>query len=154
MNRRLWGMVVVVLFTLGGVSFATGSREQAARALAMAGRAVTAVETATAALTWPVVGGLAAALLCLGVALIGVRRWRARRPRAGLGEPWRTVIEMGRKGQNAGMIARATGLSQDAVRIVLAPVAAERIDPRGKSFRSSPPEGGSASPPNPPGRSQ
>lgn len=153
MNRRLWGMVVVVLLTLGGVSFATGSREQAAQVLALAARGAAAVERATAALTWPVVAGLAGAFVVLGGVLVAIRRWR-RRPRAGFAEPWRTVIELARKGQNAGAIARATGLSQDAVRIVLAPVAVDQIDPRGKSFRSSPPEGGSAPPTNPPGRSR
>ena len=54
---------------------------------------------------------------------------------------------MGKQGRSAATIARAIGLPQDAVRIVLAPVAVDSSLPRGNSFRSSQP-GRSGSPRN------
>jgi len=85
---------------------------------------------AQALLSWDAVGGVAAIRLA-GILLV-VRRGRVRR---GSGEPWRTVIELGRQGQTASAIGRTAMLPQDAVRIVLAPVGLDCQLPQRKSLR-------------------
>lgn len=152
MNKRLWGSVVGVLGLLATASIVAAPAENTRR-LATFGRAAAArvtsamgdlawVETALGRLSWPVTAAIGGTALILALALVA---WR-RRAAAGAGEPWRTVIQMGRQGRNAIEIARATGLPQDAVRIVLAPVAVDRAVPDGKTFRSTPPGAGSSRP--------
>ncbi len=119
MNRRLWMSVGLVVAVLG-----IGSAGK--RALGWADRA-------GRALGWPALAGVA--VLAAGAVILTGKRGR----RSGYAEPWRTVIQMGRQGRSASAIAQATGLPQDAVRIVLAPVQAEKFQ-RGNSFRSSQPD--------------
>ncbi|MGE3615973.1 MAG: hypothetical protein AB7L66_08860 [Gemmatimonadales bacterium] len=148
MNRQLWKAVGGKVFVLGGVSFVTASRESLERAGAGAMAAAGWAERTLAGLSWPVIAGLAVGAVAIG-ALQTIRR---RRPRSGFGEPWRTVIEMNRSGRNAAQIAQATGVSHDAVRIMLSPIAPDETRSPGKSFRSSSPGGSDRGPGTPPGR--
>ena len=147
MNRRLWGTVAVVLLVLAGVSWAAGATGGLEPAVAWWSGATTrvmawlaangpALEAALGALALPT----AAAALAVALGVGGWRRHRGRRRAAsGHAEPWRTVIEMGRKGGHPAAIARATGLAQDAVRIMLAPIAPDETVTRGNSFRTTSP---------------
>ncbi len=130
MNRRLWTAVAGTVTVLGGVSFiwGPGQVEKALHRMTDFGLAALA---ALDALPWSAVGALAAGAAVLG--LLGLRSKRRRR--VGDGEPWRIVVEMGKQGRSPSAIARETGLPQDAVRIVLAPVAVDPSFPRGNSFR-------------------
>jgi hypothetical protein len=144
-------MVATVLFVLGGASFLTGSLPSVDQVIAVLGAVGELLDRALSGLGWPVLGGLGAAVLA-GVAVVMIRR---RRPTGGFAEPWNTVIEMGRRGKSAAAIARATGLPQDAVRIVLAPIPVDQsrlASPRGKSFRPASDEKRSARSPEQFGR--
>jgi uncharacterized membrane protein len=131
-NRRLWTAVGLTIMVMGGVSFIWGPGRIGAGGGWMVGAAREGWDL-IARLPWEVVVALAALAAVLGLAAI---RWDRRRQR-GEAEPWRTVIQMGREGRSPSVIARRTGLSQDAVRIVLAPIAVDPSFPRGKSFRST-----------------
>lgn len=143
MNRRLWISVGLVVAVLGAGSLVAGSRERLAPTLEAGKRAFGWAERTTHAVGWPALAGMAA--LAAGAVIATGRRRR----QSGYAEPWRTVIQMGRQGRSASAIAQATGLPQDAVRIVLNPVQAESFQ-GGNSFRSSPPDGGRRRPDDPP----
>lgn len=137
MRKQLWGMVGAVVVVMAAASFlnsGTARRARVTRALDVVGANVEwtlrHVPLKSVALA---TGGL---VLLGGVVQLARRR---RRPKAGFAEPWRTVIELGKQGRSASAIAQATGLSHDAVRIVLAPVAVDPSLSRGKSFRSAGP---------------
>ena len=132
MNRRLWVTVAAVVGLLGVGSALTGSGTKLATARDLGARALGSAERASRDMGWPALAGLA---VVAGVAVF-LTRTRGRR-RSGYAEPWRTVIQMGRQGRSPSAIAQATGLPQDAVRIVLAPVQVESFQ-RGNSFRSAP----------------
>jgi membrane protein implicated in regulation of membrane protease activity len=134
MNRRLWTAVAMIIGLLGGVSFVFGP-VRLTKLSTTIGHYATLATAAFGALPWSVVTVLALAAAAATVALL----WRERRRRAGHGEPWRTVVSLGKQGRPISVIARDTGLTQDAVRIVLAPVAFDPSFPRGNSFRSSSP---------------
>lgn len=133
MNRRLWIAVAAIVAVFVGVSWVLGPTPPpgGSTVLRLANQAIGAVS----ALPWSVVTILAGAAIAATTGLV----WRERRRRAGHGEPWRTVITLGKQGRSISVIARDTGLTQDAVRIVLAPVALDPSFPRGNSFRSSAP---------------
>lgn len=136
MNKRLWISVGTVVGGLGVVSIASrwGELSQLGSRV---GPALAAVEQGLGAARWPALVGIAAVLAIGVIATL----WRKRRqPKGGFAEPWRTVIEMSKKGQGASVIAQATGLPQDAVRIMLGPIAVDPTFPGGKSFRSSQPD--------------
>ncbi|MBX3147626.1 MAG: hypothetical protein KF785_12750 [Gemmatimonadales bacterium] len=136
MNKRLWISVGTVAGGLGVVSVASRWNELA-QWWTGAGPALAAIEQGLGAARWPALLA-AATLLAIGVT---ATLWRKRRQaRGGFAEPWRTVIEMSKKGQGASVIAQATGLPQDAVRIMLGPIAVDPTFPGGKSFRSSQPD--------------
>ncbi len=149
MTKRLWAVVGTVVALLGAASLLNGLPVRPAAT----GRALDALG---ANVEWTLghvplrMAGLATGGLLLAGGLLQLAR--RRRPRAGFGEPWRTVVELGRQGSSASAIARRTGLSQDAVRIVLAPVAVDPSRSRGKSFRSSRPTN-LVTPPHDPPRS-
>lgn len=134
MNRRLWLTVGAIVALFGGVSFIYGGTGPAALptwTTSLARSAAARLER----LPWTVVAGIAVA----AVILAGLAWWIERRRRLGHGEPWRTVVLLGKQGRSISVIARNTGLPQDAVRIVLAPVSVDPSFPRGNSFRSSAP---------------
>ncbi len=132
MNRRLWASVGLVVAVLGAGSAAAGSKERLVTILEAGKRAVDWANRTTRTAGWPVLAGVA--VLAAGAVIATGRR----RHRSGYAEPWRTVIQMAGRGRSASAIAQATGLPQDAVRILLAPVQVE-ISQRGNSFRSSQP---------------
>ncbi len=134
MNRRLWTAVAVTITVMSGISFVWGPGQLEA-GLRWVGTAVTTSVTAIEGAPWPTVAGAAVVAALAGLATLRSKRRRLTGER----EPWRTVIEMGKRGQSPSAIARRTGLPQDAVRIVLAPVEVDPAFPRGKSFRSSSP---------------
>ncbi len=142
MNKRLWISVGTVVGALGVVSIV--SRGSDLKQLwTDLGPALAAIEQGLGAARWPALAGIAV----LVAAGIGATLWRRRRQaRGGFAEPWRTVIEMSKKGQGASVIAQATGLPQDAVRIMLGPIAVDPTFPGGKSFRSSQPAAADATP--------
>ncbi len=142
MNRRVWGVVGLVVAVLGAGSALAGSAGQAGPALAAARHAVAWVGRTSQGIGWPALVGAA-------LAAIGLVMATGQRRRSGHAEPWRTVIHMGRQGRSASVIAQATGLAQDAVRIALSPVLVESV-PRGNSFRPSPPDRGNGRVDNPP----
>jgi hypothetical protein len=72
----------------------------------------------------------------IGLTVVTVRRRRAAKRQGGHGVPWKSVVTLAKRGQPISLIARQTGLAQDAVRIVLAPIEAETVIDRGSSFRS------------------
>ena len=152
MTKRLWVMVGVVVVVLGAGSLLT--RVQADRT-----RTVRALDVVGANVEWTLrhvplrTVALATGGLLLTGGLLELLR-RRRRPRTGFAEPWRTVIVLGRQGRSASAIAQVTGLSQDAVRIVLAPVAVDPSLSRGKSFRSSRQADTAAPPREPPSGSR
>ena len=78
---------------------------------------------------------LVVGLGALAVVALGIVLWRERRGARGHAPPWQTVIVMGKRGHHPLSIARATGLAQDVVRIVLAPVSPDSPPSRGNSFR-------------------
>jgi hypothetical protein len=131
MNRRLWTAVGVTILTLAGGSFVAGPpriRAGLSQAQVVAGQWLGWAER----MPWWLVGAIAAAAV---VALVGLR-WRERRAARGHDLPWRQVIELGKQGQHPLSIARATGVPQDVVRIVLAPVSPDSSVGRGNSFRA------------------
>jgi hypothetical protein len=142
-NRRLWVSVVGIVATLGAVSVLHPMPGQGSggllAGLAAAGKAVSlaaaqAAGQAAARLTWDVVGLLAVAAL-VSVLLVLRRGSKVERH----GEPWKRVVELSQQGRSIASIAQVTRQSQDAVRIVLAPVAPERSRPHGNAFRSKAP---------------
>ncbi len=152
MTKRLWVMVGTVVVVLGaGSLLARGEVDRS--------RVVRALDVAGANVEWTLrhvplrTVGLATGGLLLAGGLVQLLR-RRRRSTAGFAEPWRTVIVLGRQGRSASAIAQATGLSQDAVRIVLAPVAVDPSLSRGKSFRSSQPTDAATPHREPPGGSR
>lgn len=148
MTKRLWGMVGAVVVVLGTASLLNGSAGQRAKAAWVLGAVGANLEWSLRNVPVRAVGLTAGGLLLLGGVVELVRR--RRRPKAGFGEPWRTVVLLGREGRSASAIAQVTGLSQDAVRIVLAPVAVDPSLSRGKSFRSSSPTDPTTPPHDPP----
>ncbi len=132
MNQRLWVTVGAVVGLLGVGSALTESGTNLAAARDLGTRALHWVEQSTKDIGWPALTGIA---VVAGAAVFLTTK-RGRR-RSGHAEPWRTVIQMGRQGRSPSAIAQATGLPQDAVRIVLAPVQVESFQ-RGNSFRSAP----------------
>lgn len=135
MNRRLWGIVGVVIAGMVAASIALRSPDEVGKVAASAAPALDALQRSIQMLSWPAIGAIAAGLVVPLGAFVLIRRRRSS-SRGGFGEPWRTVIEMGRQGRNPATIAQATGLPQDAVRIILSPVAMEPSFPEGNSFRS------------------
>ncbi|MHB1327631.1 MAG: hypothetical protein ACYC2K_05450 [Gemmatimonadales bacterium] len=136
MNKRLWISVGTVVGGLGVVSIVSRWNELN-QLWADLGPTLAAIESGLGAARWPALAGIGV-LVAAGVT---ATLWRRRRqPRGGFAEPWRTVIEMSKKGQGASVIAQATGLPQDAVRIMLGPIAVDPTFPGGKSFRSSQPD--------------
>lgn len=139
MSRRLWGMVGAIAAVFATVSFLFATPAQVRQALSVLSAAAGAADRVARTVPLPimiaVIGGAVAVSLAITVAVTLKRR----RPRAGFGEPWRTVVEMGRQGRSASAISQATGIPQDAVRIVLSPVAVDPSLSRGKPFRPNPP---------------
>jgi hypothetical protein len=136
-NRNLWASVAGAIVVMGGLEYAANPNGGVRQAVALVRRAAPAgaalVGRASGALSWEVVGLLVAAALVM--VLVARRR---RRP-TGLPEPWRRVVLLGRQGRPPATVARLTRQSQDAVRIVLAPVAVDRPPAEGKPFRSNDP---------------
>ena len=131
MNRKLWVAVGATITVMGAVDY--GARPTGAiRDFVQKG--IELWDRLGALISWDIAGfSTVAALLVL---LVSMRKRRGdRHP-----EPWRKVIELGRKGRSVSQISYVTRQPQDAVRILLAPVALDRDRPRGKSFRASGPE--------------
>lgn len=142
MNRRLWAAVAATLLTLALASALAGPARfrSAPTAIAVAGSRL-------GALADRVPWWLAASIGALAVVALGVVLWRERRGARGHRAPWHSVIVMSKRGHHPLSIARATGLAQDVVRIVLAPVSAEAPPSGGNSFR--PPSARGAEMPRP-----
>ena len=136
MNRRVWVAVAATTAALVALSLAFSPPKAPNAILAVLGSGFRRLDGLLELLSWEVVGGIA--VLGLSGMLLLVRRGRTHR---GSGEPWRTVIELGRQGRSPSAIARTARVPQDAVRIVLSPIAQDRPVVQGKSFRpSSPPQ--------------
>jgi hypothetical protein len=138
-NRKVWGSVVGTVAVLGALDYAAGggggARGAVTAGAALAARLGPAVGRAAdrvgALVSWDLVGLLVVAILVL---LLGsLRRSQPRGHR----EPWTRVVELGRQGRSVSSIAQVTRQPHDVVRILLAPVAVERVPVRGKSFRPS-----------------
>jgi hypothetical protein len=145
----------VALLALGGgaggkevragarVAAAAGARaaERAALGIARAARRASQ-EVARRPAPAAIAGG---AGLVLGlVAGFGLRHRRR--------EPWGAAVELARRGRPVDEIARVRGLSQDAVRVLLNPIATESPASRGRNFRHDRPvrpPGGAAPRPRP-----
>lgn len=132
MNTRLWTSVGAAIAVLGGVSFAAGPR----RVEAGVGRLDPLLDR------WLALGAatpwwLVATIVAAAFAAVSWMGWRERRLRQGQAAPWDHVIILAKQGRSPMTIARITGLPQDVVRIVLAPVAPDSSASRGKSFRPS-----------------
>jgi hypothetical protein len=144
MNKNVWVSVVGTVAVMGALDYAAsaGGAKAAGAAAAKAGggfgarfgaAALGVWDRAAAFASWDLIGLVIVAALVL--VLVSLRR---RRP-TGHREPWIRVVELGRQGRSAASIAQVTRQPQDAVRILLAPVAVERMPVRGKSFRSNDP---------------
>lgn len=135
MNRRLWTGVVIVVGLLGGISFGFAPHPPTDWTGPVAKIAAAAVRGLNG-ISWTMIGSL------VGLAGLVALTWRwleRRRRSTGHGPPWRTVVQLGKQGRPIAVIARDTGLSQDAVRILLSPMAVDPSFPRGNSFRSTRP---------------
>jgi hypothetical protein len=136
-NRNVWVSVIGTVAVLGVLDYAAGGASRAAGAAkagaALVARALPAFERAAdllgAVVSWDLVGLLVVAVLVLSLGLM------RRRPARGHREPWTRVVALGRQGRSVSSIAQVTRQSHDVVRILLAPVAVERVPVRGKSFR-------------------
>lgn len=139
MNRRLWAVVALVATLFGGLSLAANPAALEA-VVSTLGR----VGTLLADLSWSTITAIAAGAL----ALTGLVWVLERKRRGGNPAPWQQIIALGKAGRPISVIARQTGVAQDVVRIVLAPVAIDSSVPRGKSFRADPGNGGIEEPPS------
>ncbi|MEO8450427.1 MAG: hypothetical protein ABI647_11580 [Gemmatimonadota bacterium] len=93
----------------------------------------------------PVLAGL---VVVVPLVMLTVRLVRRRRSRGtSHPAPWREIITLAQGGHPVSTIARQTRMSQDAIRIILAPMPVERVLEPGTSFRAEASEGGI-----PPGR--
>ena len=147
MNRNVWVSVIGTVAVLGVLDYAVGGTSRAA-GVAQAGTALFARvgptlsrvgDRVSAVVSWDLVGLLVVAVLVLSLGLL------RRRPSRGHREPWTRVVALGRQGRSVSSIAQVTRQSHDVVRILLAPVAVDRMPGRGKSFR--PPASGEAESP-------
>jgi len=136
-NRNVWVSVIGTVAVLGALDYAAGGASGAAAA-AKAGAAFLArvgpglagaADRVSAVVSWDLVGLLVVAVLVLSLGLL------RRRPSRGHREPWTRVVALGRQGRSVSSIAQVTRQSHDVVRILLAPVAVDRVPGRGKSFR-------------------
>jgi hypothetical protein len=136
-NRNVWVSVtgtVAVLgvldYVAGGGSGVAGAAKAGATLVAHAGPAFArAADRVGTVVSWDLVGLLVVAVLVLTLGLL------RRRPSRGHREPWTRVVALGRQGRSVSSIAQVTRQSHDVVRILLAPVAVDRVPVRGKSFR-------------------
>lgn len=139
MSRRLWGMVGAIVAVFASVSFLFATPAQVRQAIAVASAAAAYADRVGRAVPLPVLLAGLGGVLALSLTVKLLVRLRRQRPRAGFAEPWRTVVEMGRQGRSLSAISQATGLPQDAVRIVLSPVAVDPSLSQGKPFRPNRP---------------